>query len=545
MKTTKQIISALLASLMLIASMSACGTSESTAKTAASGETKASTASTASASENKEHMDISIALWDTDAALANAATDQFLQEMYKKLNITLVPRTITWDDYTQKAQVWAASGDMPDIMSIDAVGTSYYRNWIDQGVVRALPQDLSKYPLLAKYMEDSDIQAIKQDDGKFYCVPRKLYTDPIKDAHARNVFYRWDLAQKAGITKEPTTWEEFKTMLKTIVQKDPEKKKISGLTAVNVKQIGGFFWLFSNPAACSDGSGNDFKWIKDDGKYVPAVLDTKYSLPALKNVREMYEQKEIDPDIAQIKGTQAYDKFVSGQAAAILEVGMPNFNNQINGRWKKLYPNTPILNSVKRTNFFPSTDGKTYQTLFKSYWSESYFGSKVDDKKMARIMELYEYMLQPDVKNFYRFGVKGVDWTETNGKVKLLKSMDDINKEQPSATSIQTLVEYDDELGYGENNLVFDPAILKYARENLEVAKKVTQKPEYEVKLTYVSTPTKNKFSILDHDFMLKIMAGKEPVEKMWNDTLNDYKAKGLDKMITEVNEKAKEMNIQ
>mgnify|MGYP000859675516 CR=1 FL=1 len=43
---------------------------------------------------------------------------------------------------------------------------------------------------------------------------------------------------------------------------------------------------------------------------------------------------------------------------------------------------------------------------------------------------------------------------------------------------------------------------------------------------------------------MLNIMMGKEPVEKMWEELLNDYEAKGLSKMIEEVNEKAREMGL-
>lgn len=543
MRKVRQILAVLLVSTLVAAAMSACGGAGKKENKGTEG-TAGPTEQTKVEDAVKEKLDISVALWGIDEALANAENDQFLKEMYKKLNITLKPRQITWDDYTQKAQIWTASGDMPDILSIDAVGTSYYRNWINQGVIKALPDDLSKYPTLAKYMDKPDIQSLKEN-GKLYTIPRSLYDSLDYCAHDRNVFYRWDLAQKAGITKEPATWDEFKAMLKAIVQKDPEGSKISGLTAVNVKQIGGFFWLYSNPSATSDGSGSDFKWIKEDGKYVPAVLSTKLALPSLQNVRDMYEQGMIDKDIAQMKGNQAYDKFVSGKAAALLEVGYGNVNNLLNERWKKLYPEKPMLDSVKRTDYFPSTDGNRYHATFKTYWSESYFASKLDDKKMDRIMRLYDWMLQPDTKEFYRFGVKGVDYTKNGDKISKITNQADLDKKQPSSANLQCLVEFDNQFQYDPNNFTFDPAILKAAQDNLAYAKKVTKEPDYEVKLTHISTPAKDKFSILDHDFMLKIMAGKEPVDKMWNDVLKDYEAKGLSKMIDEVNAKAKELGLK
>lgn len=549
MKKVSSYLAILLAVFMLCSIFTACGQTGSANETTsqgttnAGGTTQAPAASTEAASQDvfKDKVEISIAFWGIEGALS--APDQFIDDLQKKLNVKLTPFEITWDDYVQKIQLWAASSQLPDVFAIDAVGTQNYRNWIGQGVVRALPDDLSQYPTLAKYLDKPDVGALKQD-GKLYTVPRSLYDSLDYCAHDRNVFYRWDLAQKAGITKEPETWDEFKAMLKAIVQKDPEGKKIGGMTAVNVKQIGGFFWLYSDPAATSDGSGSDFKWIKDDGKYVPAVLDTKYALPSLVNVRQMYEQGLIDKDIALVKGQEAYDKFASGKAAAILEVGYGNVNNLLLPRWKQLHPDTAMLDAVKRVNYFPSTDGVKYHCTFKTYWSESYFSAQVDDKKMDRIMRFYDYMLQPDVKEFYRFGVKGVDYDKDGDKVVIKTNNDELLKKQPGAGTLGQLVEFDNQFQYDPNNFTFDTAVREAAVANLQVAKAETKLPDYEIKLTDVSTPTKDKFTIFDHDFMLNIMMGKEPVEAMWDKLLKDYEAKGLSKMIDEVNAKAKELGL-
>lgn len=548
MKNLKIVMTVLLVVVMLC-SIAACGQQPAPAgntaqpgssSPSATGQSQDPTAAP-EADPLKDHMDISIAFWGIESALA--ADDQFINDLEKKLNVTLKPYEITWDDYVQKIQLWAASAQLPDVFAIDAVGTQYYRRWIDQGVVRAIPTDLSQYPTLSNYLDKPDVDALKED-GKLYTIPRSLYESLDYCAHDRNVFYRWDLAQKAGITKEPQTWDEFKAMLKAIVAADPEQKHITGLTAVNVKQIGGFFWLYSNPAATSDGSGSDFKWIKDDGKYVPAVLDTKYSLPSLKNVREMYEQGLIDKDIALVKGQEAYDKFASGSAAAILEVGYGNINNLLLPRWKELHPDTPMLDAVKRVKYFPSLDGNKYHCTFKTYWSESYFSANADDKKMDRIMRLYDYLLQPDAKEFYRFGVKGTDYEKDGDKIVIKTKSEDLLLKQPGAGTLGQLVEFDNQFQYDPNNFTFDPAVLDAAQKDLAIAKQETKLPDYDVKLTYVSTPTKDKFTILDHDLMLNVMLGTEPVEAMWDNILKDYESKGLSKMIEEVNAKAKDMGL-
>lgn len=72
-----------------------------------------------------------------------------------------------------------------------------------------------------------------------------------------------------------------------------------------------------------------------------------------------------------------------------------------------------------------------------------------------------------------------------------------------------------------------------------------TKVPDYNIRLTYMSTPTKDKFSILDHDDLLKVMLSSEPVEQAWEKIMKDYRAKGLDKMIEEVNAKAAEEGMK
>ena len=548
MKRVKSLMAALLSAALLATSLAACGGSSqdsSAASSSAAASGNSQTAGSTVAEETgtpKDHMELSVAFWDIDQALANAENDQFIQKVEKDLNITLKPINITWDDYSQKIQMWAASSQLPDIFSIDAIGTQYYRNWTQQGVVKALPEDLSKYPTLATYMSNPDIQAMKED-GKLYCVPRGLYDSLDYCAHDRNVWYRWDLAQKAGVTKEPETWDEFKNMLDTIIKADPEKKKIGGLTAVNVKQLGGFFWLFSNPAAMSDGSGSDFKWIKDNGKYIPAVF-SENSLPSLENARDMYQRGLIDKDIALVKGQEGYDKFASGKAAALLEVGYDNVSTKMISRWKKLYPDTHMLDSVKRVKYFPSTDGNKYHAVFRTFWSESYFSGTIDDKKLDRVLMLYDYFLRPETKEAYRFGVKDVDYKKEGDKIVTITSLDDLKKKQPSMETIQGLVEFDNKFQTDPNNFTLDPRLVQSGIADMEVVRKETKLPDYEAKLTYVSTPTKDKFTIMDHDFLLNIMMGNKPVKDMWEGVKKEYEAKGLGKMIDEVNAKAQEAGI-
>lgn len=528
--------------LVLMAGLLAgCGTKD------ASNQEPNSNGGTGAASDDpfKEHLEISVGFWDIDTIAPKFHEDKIFQDVMKKFNITIKPVNVTWDDYVQKYQMWAASGQLPDMFATDAIGTQYYRNWVNQGIVKALPEDLSAYPNLKEYFETPDIKGLSED-GKFYNVPRRMFPTVQWSVLDRPVLYRWDLAQQAGITKEPETWDEFKAMLQAIVDKDPEGKGITGLTSSTVKMLGGFFWLYGNAAATSDGSGSDFKWIKEDGKFIPAVF-SKNALPALQNMREMYDNKLVDPDIALTKPDSAYDKFVSGKSAALLMGG--GFKgidqNVYEKRWKTVYPDAEFTENVKILKPLKGPDGERYHPVFKTYWSESYFNAKMDDKKLDRIMRLYDYVLSEEGSTLLTYGIEGEDY-KIEGDKKVPLHEESLMLKYPAINTLLNLVTYNTSDTYAmDNPTITNKKIRQEAVDFIDWSIKNSKLPDYDIRLTYLSTPTKDKFSVLDHDDLLKVMLSKEPVEQAWNGILNNYKSKGLDQMIEEVNAKAKESGIE
>jgi putative aldouronate transport system substrate-binding protein len=556
MKRIRSLVTALVVLVFIFSVFAGCGAKQGTEQNAGSAAEKTAdvqTTETVGATEAaqeaedsfKDTMALSVATWDIENDIATQADDAVFQAIAKKFNVTIKPIGLTWDDYGQKIQVWASSGQLPDIFSIDAIGTQFYRNWIDQGVVKALPEDMGKYPNLAKYLESPDIKGL-QEDGKFYCVPRKTYPSLDYNAVDRLVEYRWDLAQKAGVTKEPETWEEFKAMLKAIVQKDPEGKKIAGLTCVNVKQIGGFFWTYGNSAATSDGSGTDYKWIKEDGQFIPAVF-SKAALPALQNMKDMYDQGLIDKDIALTKGDQGYDKFVSGKAAAVLHSGgyTTTTKKLYSDRWLKVNPDKSYSECIKALKPLKGPDGVVSHAVFKTYWSESYFNSKIEDAKMDRIMALYDFLVSDEGRDLLRWGIKDVDYKVEGDNYTVAGDGAVTLAEKYKAMAVfKALAEWDQGYAYNMNSPAIDKTIRKDAVDYMDWVIKNSKIPEFDIRLTYMSTPAKDKFMVLDHDDMLKVLLSKDSAEKAWTDIVNGYKAKGLDTVISEVNAKAKEMGI-
>lgn len=526
---------------MFVGILSACGNGNNDSSN------KATNSPAVSNSDNpyEKHLEISVAIWDIESYLADAKNDPIYQSIMDKFNITIKPVNTTWDDYTQKIQMWAASDQLPDVFAIDAIGTQYQRKWIEQDVVAALPDDLSAYPNLETYFEVPDIAGLSVD-GVRYTIPRRTFPSIDWTGLERVVAYRWDLAQQAGITKEPETWEEFTAMIDAIVKADPENKNITGITASTVKMIGGLFWTYGNAIATSDGSGVDFKWIKEDGQFIPAVFSKK-ALPAVENMKKMYDDGLIDPDIALTSTETAYDKFGSGKAAAIISGnGFISVNgNLYEKRWSKTNPDQDFTESVKVLKPLVGPDGETTHGVFKTYWSESYFNSNISDEKMQRLLALYDYVLSDEGKTLLTYGIEGVDY-KVEGDRKVALHDTPIFEKYYASVILKDLVAYENYQSYDlDSPTISNVAIREAAVEYVDNLLNNSTVPEYDIRLTYMSTPTKDSFTVFDHDDLIKVLHSNKPAAETWNEIIEGYKAKGLDKMIQEVNEEAKLQGIE
>lgn len=497
---------------------------------------------TASNSEKKEQpkkdteqkpMDISIAIWDIEDSLSGGESDKILQTLQKETKINIVSQNITWDDADQKIKLWAASDGLPDIFAGDFVGKSFFYDWIDQGVIRALPDDLSDYPNLQEYLKIERAQAAKQD-GKFYMIPRQTYGDISYSVLDRSVAYRWDLAQKAGITKEPETYDEFRDMIKKIIEADPEGKKITGLTATQPALLTGFILPY--------GTILEKKWIEKDGQWMPGYFAGDMEA-AFQLARDMYQEGTIEKDISLAKINTSTEKFLQGKSAAILIAGAgpASLYNTVAQDYEELYEGHKFLDDVKICKLFPCKDGKRHYFVDTEAWSESYFSSKVDDEKMERILGLYDYLYSEDGRRLVFCGIEGEDYDLKDDKV-IMREGINLNDKYPSTRGICNLATWNP----SSWDMTFPSDIPTEYRElnvsrHQDAADNGTLQ-EYSDAVLFLSTPLKDKFVMNPNDDLMKIMMGSQPVDKMLDDLMAEYESKGLSDMLKEVNEAAKNL---
>ena len=416
MKKAKRFAALALSTLMAAGLFAGCGAP-------ASGSAPASgTGAVSSSQQESALVEVSVAIWGADDGLADP-NDPILKRIEEETGVRLVPQNVTWDDSSQKIQLWATNGQLPDIFAGDFVAQSFYGNWIEQGVIRALPEDLSAYPNLAEHMQMERAQAAARD-GKLYMIPRTTYGDITYSVLDRNVVYRWDLAQAAGITKEPETYEEFCDMIKAIIEADPEGKNISGMTQALPELIGGFVYPYAGII--------DKKWVADEeGRFVPSYFADRDALvSAMQFARDMYTDGVIEKDIALAKLETSKEKYLQGQSAAMVFAwsGPAGLESQIGKDYDALYGEGSFLEDNRIAKLYPSEDGNSYYFVDTEAWSESYISAQVDDEKMAAICRLFDFLYSEEGQRLVYCGIEGEDYDVVDGEVVMKDGVDLMEK---------------------------------------------------------------------------------------------------------------------
>lgn len=154
-------------------------------------------------------------------------------------NITVKVTPIGWDVAHQKLVAAAAAGKLPDVVQM---GGTYLGEFADMGVLE---------PVDTKTFKEGDFfpAAWQQGsyDGETYGVP--WYVD------TRVLFYRTDLADKAGIKKAPATMAELRSAAQAYQEKAGAKWGLS-VQPRGLDTVQSFYpFLFSAGGAIVDDAG--------------------------------------------------------------------------------------------------------------------------------------------------------------------------------------------------------------------------------------------------------------------------------------------------
>ncbi|HET7702223.1 MAG TPA: sugar ABC transporter substrate-binding protein [Candidatus Limnocylindrales bacterium] len=229
---------ALALAVVLAVGVAACGTNKGTSAPAGGSGAPAGSSAAGSSPGGSSGPAAALSGELTVWAMGNEGTKlTTLTDEFTKANpgvkVSVTP--VDWGQAVAKLQTAIAGGTTPDVSQM---GTDMMGQFGATGAFETVPADFDK----SAYFESAWNTNIV--DGAVVGVPWYVET--------RLLYYRKDIAEKAGITAPPATWDELKTMAKAMQEKGGAKYGIS-LGTKNWQEYFPFLW--SNGGDVVDASG--------------------------------------------------------------------------------------------------------------------------------------------------------------------------------------------------------------------------------------------------------------------------------------------------
>jgi multiple sugar transport system substrate-binding protein len=168
--------------------------------------------------------------------------------MAQNPGITVNVTPIAWDVAHDKLLTAVAGGETPDVSQM---GTTWMGEFAKTGALEEVPESVD----MDSFFEGARDTAIV--DEKPYGVPWYVET--------RLLYYRKDIADKAGISEPPTDWDELKAMAKALKEQGGAKYGIA-LSPNNWQEFLPFVWQNGGDVANEDG-----EWTLDSPEVVEAL----------------------------------------------------------------------------------------------------------------------------------------------------------------------------------------------------------------------------------------------------------------------------------
>jgi multiple sugar transport system substrate-binding protein len=230
----------LLAALVLTIAVSGCGTNAGSnapggASAAAPGGSTAAGSPATGGGSSSAALSGTLTVW----AMGNEGTKlTVLADAFTKANpgvkVNVTP--VDWGQAVTKLQTAIAGGTTPDVSQM---GTDMMGQFGAGGTFDTVPADIDPSAFFQSAWNTNSV------GGATVGVPWYVET--------RLLYYRKDIAEKAGITSPPATWDDLKAMAKAMQQKGGAKWGIS-LGTKNWQEYFPFLW--SNGGDVVDASGN-------------------------------------------------------------------------------------------------------------------------------------------------------------------------------------------------------------------------------------------------------------------------------------------------
>ena len=394
-----------LLAVMMVFTMTACGTSK---------DSKGGTTG-----DYSKHLSITVLSIDDSEDFMDWP---LVKEAEEKFNFDFNIQQVAYDTWSESLRTLAATDSLPEVIAwYDLPSYSEYTDWAKQGILKALPDDMSAYPELQDLISKHNVFEHLRIDGHLYAFPKINLNDPWYSYDPYVFLYRRDWAKAMGLDYGPVqdmTWDQFVAYLEKVKSEDPGKlgDKLVPLDMDN----GGQDWVRFAQLFNQDINN----YAKDaSGKYVWGTASDA-SLSAINTMHSLYTKGLLAKDSYADSLEMGKERFLSGRSAVNFVVNGPG---TIMETYRSIKQNFPDFKEEDLGIMTVSINGKYPINELVDYWAAFAFSGKCSDEVMDRWLAIGNWLLEDDQVKEAAYGIKDTDWTEaSDGTVTLKYTPDEI-----------------------------------------------------------------------------------------------------------------------
>ena len=481
--------------------------------------------------------------------------DPYTEFLENKFEVKFQVSNYDYENWDEMVYTAINGNNLTDVIQYNLKAYNFgstYERWIENDMIKALPEDLSPWPNVESLINKaSNVDALKVD-GKIYGIPvLNDISNSEKDFSNMTYVYRRDIAKeidKLNPSDEPVyregdvyTWTEFDNLVKAL-SAHAAKQEIN--TVAMVDQEWGFPSVtnfYKNAPHCFDKDSN--------GKAINAFTSDGY-VAGLEVAKNYVNDSYYSQDQFNFGADTANGEYLGGKAYILYD----NFSlsNYIGLRQKFAANNEDVdLDDGTALLKVKGPDGKFALEGTENWFSMTMFNYDIEDAKMEKILDIIDYLLSEEGTRLAIYGLEGYDYTIVNGKIQLTNKGwprdPDTDEFIPGKINGAKYLRYMATLGNDTKS--FDPLtdkasydILNEWISEMEAAKeqgklRIVKEPS---DISWMSTPTKN-----DKTETLLADANVDALKYAFDEIkdINDYKNKlnsatNWIKVLAEINEK-------
>jgi len=438
--------------------------------------------------------------------------DMYTDIINEKFGVNVKATNYAYEDWDTMVNTAINGNNLTDSIQFNLKAYNYgstYESWVDFGMLKALPDNMSKWPHLKSMLDNiSNIDALKID-GKLYGIPiANDIKNPQKDFSNFTYVYRRDWAKqidemnagKAGyipVYKENDVyeWDEFLRLCDAF---NTNLKALSGMSQASV--LVDEQWGF--PSVTNFYKDAPHCYAKDDsGKAIANFAGQKY-LAGLEVAKDLVSNKKIySQDQFNFADNKANQLYLGGQAAILYD----NYSLANYIKLRKLFKaSQKSVNLDDGTAFLKikGPDGKFALEGTENWFSMTMFNADISDKKLEKILDILDYLLTEEGTRLAIYGKEGYDYSIVDGQVVLSEmgwEKDQMTGQYANKTNGAKYLRY--MVTLGNDTKAFDPFteqdafnLLNTWQEEMKAAKnagslRVVKEP---ADIAWMSTPSKN-----------------------------------------------------